>query len=51
MSAWMILTVTLLYAITGILQIRDGNFAVAIFLIGCSIANIGVMMMTMEKAA
>jgi hypothetical protein len=41
----MIAAVTILYALSGAQQVMQGQYGLAIFLGGCSIANVGVMMM------
>lgn len=44
-SPLMIGIVTLLYAATAINEAWQGGYPLAIFLGGCSVANVGIMMM------
>ena len=43
MSAWLLASVSLLYALAGIALIAEGKYGLALFAIGCVIANVGLM--------
>lgn len=45
MSVWAIAAVTALYCYTAVEQLMLGQYGLSLFLGGCSIANVGVMMM------
>lgn len=45
MSPILIAIVTAIYAVCAILEARATNYGLAIFLGGCSVANVGIIMM------
>jgi len=44
MSLWLIIVVTVIYAITALLQIMKGNAGFALMWISYAMANIGIML-------
>lgn len=45
MSAWLILTVSLIYLAAGVIAVGQRNYGLLLFCLGCVIANIGIAMM------
>ena len=43
MSAWLLGSVSLLYALAGVALVVEGKYGLALFAIGCVIANVGLM--------
>ena len=45
MSAWLILTVSLIYLAAGVIAAGKSDYGLVLFCLGCVIANIGIAMM------
>lgn len=44
-SAYAIFIVTIIYGATAVREAQVANYGVAVFLGGCAVANVGIMMM------
>ena len=43
MSAWLLASVSLLYALAGVGLMVEGKPGMALFCLGCTVANVGLM--------
>ena len=44
MSTWLIATVSAIYLVAGVSLLVEGKFGLALFCLGCTIANVGLML-------